>query len=203
MNALAINIVHPAYENLKRTGRFFHLVAGLIIILNSIHELQLPKINHLYFWCQLFIGADILIMALTSRNLAQDLPKVNMIFRSIECVIFLGAAMILLMETNWIMGAVLILISTAYAYLMFCEHRIYYTERVTFHHMGVTISGIPSSRFFVWAAINRIDAHYDSIIIETAQNKTYHFNLRQNLRFEELDQIHEFCRHYLKQAVSS
>jgi hypothetical protein len=198
MNALAINIVHPAYENLKRRGRFLHLVAGLIIILNAIHELQLPAINHLYFWCQLFIGADILLMAFTSRNLAQDLPKVNMIFRSIECIIFLGAAVILLMETNWIMGAVLILISAAYAYLMFCERKIYNTELVTFHHIGITISGIPSSRFFVWSAINKIDARYDSIIIETAQNKTYHFNLRQNLQFEELDQIHEFCRHYLK-----
>jgi hypothetical protein len=198
MNALAINIIHPAYENLKRTGRLLHLFAGLLIILNAIHELQQPKLNHLYFWCQLFIGADILIMAFTSRNLSQDLPRVNMIFRFIECIIFLGAATILLSEANWIMGAVLILISAAYAYLLFCERRLNTAEMVAFHHIGITISGIPGSQFFLWSRINKVEAHYDSIIIETSQNKTYRFNLRQNLQFDELDQIHEFCRHYLK-----
>jgi hypothetical protein len=198
MNALAINIVHPAYENLKRTGRFLHLVAGLLIILNAIHELQLPKINHLYFWCQLFIGADILVMSFTARNLAQELPRINTIFRFIECTIFLGAAVILLFENNIVMGMVLILISISYAYLLFCERKVYTTELVTFHHTGIAISGIPRSKFFIWTSVNKVEARYDSIVIETAQNKIYHFNLRQNLQFEELDQIHEFCRHYLK-----
>ncbi len=202
MNALAVNIIHPAYENLKRTGRSLHIVAGLLIILNAMHEMQLPKVNHLYFWCQLFIGADILLMAFTARNLAKELPGVNTIFRFIECTIFLGAAVILLFEKNIVMALVLALISGAYAYLMFCEQKVYAAESVTFHHTGISISGIPVSRFFIWTNINKVDARYDSIIIETAQNKIYHFNLRQNLRFEELDQIHEFCRHYLKQALT-
>jgi hypothetical protein len=202
MNALAITIVHPAYENLKRLGRFLHFIAGLIILMNAIHELQQPRPNHVYFWCQLFIGADILIMAFTSRNLAEELPRVNMIFRFIECIIFLGAATILLTEASWVMGFVLVLIGIAYAYLMFCERKVTTAEMVTFHHIGITISGIPNSQFFVWSRINKVEAHYDNIIIETSGNKTYHFNLRQNLQFEELDQIHEFCRHYLKQAVS-
>jgi hypothetical protein len=198
MNALAIPIIHPAYENLKRIGRFLHFVAGLIIILNAIHELQQPKINHLYFWCQLIIGADILVMVFTSRNLAIELPKINMTFRLIESIIFLGAASILLLESNWIMGTVLIIISAAYAYILYCEKKITQSEIVAFHHIGITISGIPTSRFFLWSNINNIEARYDSIIITTSHGKTFHFNFRQNLQFEELDQIHEFCRHYLK-----
>ena len=55
MNALAIPIVHPSYENLKRMGRLLHFTAGLLILLNAIHELQQPKLNLLYFWCQLLI----------------------------------------------------------------------------------------------------------------------------------------------------
>jgi len=198
MNALAIPIVHPAYENLKRIGRFLHFVAGLIIILNAIHELQQPKINHLYFWCQLIIGADILIMVFTSRNLAIELPKINMTFRFIECIIFLAAASILLLESNWITGTVLIIISGAYGYILYCEKKITRSEIVAFHHIGITISGIPNSRFFLWSNINSIEARYDSISIVTSQGKTYQFDFRQNLQFEELDQIHEFCRHYLK-----
>ena len=199
MNALAIPIVHPSYENLKRMGRLLHFTAGLLILLNAIHELQQPKLNLLYFWCQLLIGTDILIVAFTNRNLAQDLPKINMIFRLIESIIFLAAAIILLLETNWLTGTVLLLISAAYGYLLYCEWKVNSTEMVAFHHTGITISGIPSSEFFLWSRINKVEARYDSILIETSESKTYRFNLRQNLQFDELDQIHEFCRHYLKQ----
>jgi hypothetical protein len=198
MKALAISIVHPAYENIKRMGRFLHFIAGLLILLNAIHQLQQPKLNHLYFWCQLFIGIDILIVVFTNRNLVQELPRMNTVFRFIECIIFLGAAAILLSETNWIMGGVLILISAAYAYLLFCEQKISTVELVKFNHIGITISGIPQSEFFLWSRINNIAIRYDSITIDTSDNKKFHFSLRQNLQFEELDQIHEFCRHYLK-----
>ncbi len=197
MNALAITIVHPAYENLKRMGRFLHFIAGLLILFNAIHQLQQPKLNHLYFWCQLIIGIDILVVVFTNRNLVQELPRMNTIFRFIECLIFLGAAAILLTETNWIMGAVLILVGAAYAYLLFCEQKISTVEMVKFNHIGITISGIPQSEFFLWSRINDIDIRYDSISILTSENKKLHFPLRQNLQFGELDQIHEFCRHYL------
>ena len=202
MNALAITIVHPAYENLKRMGRFLHFIAGILILLNATHQLQQPKINHLYFWCQLIIGIDILIVVFTNRNLAQELPKVNAVFRFIECIIFLGAAAILLTETNWIAGTILILIGTAYAYLYYCEQKTSAGEQVKFNHIGITISGLPQSEFFLWSRINEIDICYDSITILTSGNKKLHYILRQNLQFEELDQIHEFCRHYLKQAIS-
>lgn len=200
MNALAIPIVHPAYENLKRIGRFLHFIAGLLILLNAIQELKQPHVNQLYFWCQLIIGLDILIMVFTSRNLVQELPKVNMVFRFIECIIFLGAAGILLLQGNWIMGIVLVLISAAYGYLMYCEGKVTRVEIVAFHHIGITISGIPSSSFFLWSNVNNVEAHYDSITIETSHAGVLRYELRRNLQFEELDQIHEFCRHYLKSS---
>ena len=201
MNGLAITIVHPAFENLKRMGRNLHFIAALLILFNAIHQLQQPKLNHLYFWCQLFIGVDILIVAITNRNLAQDLPKMNTVFRFIECIIFLGAAAILLSETNWIMGCVLLLVSGAYGYLMYCEQKMGEAEMVKFNHIGITISGMPESEFYLWSRINNIDIRYDSVTIETSENKQFQFSLRQNLQFEELDQIHEFCRHYLKTSL--
>ncbi|HEY4148051.1 MAG TPA: hypothetical protein VGM41_03945 [Chitinophagaceae bacterium] len=201
MNSLAIAIVHPAYEHLKRLGRFLHFIAGLLIVLNAIHLSQQPHPNQLYFWCQLIIGADILIMVIISRNLSQELPKINMVFRFIECLIFLGASLAVLLEKNWFLGAMLLVISGAYGYLLYCERKVAHVEMVAFHHIGITISGIPSSRFFLWSNINQVEARYDSIIIETSRGKTFHFNLRRNLQFDELDQIHEFCRHYLGNDV--
>lgn len=198
MNALAITIVHPAYENLKRRGRFLHFIAALLILANALHQLGQPKLNHLYFWCQLIVSIDILIVIFTNRNLVQELPKMNAIFRFIECVIFFGAAAILVTEQNWIMCTVLILVGVAYSYLLYCEQKIGSAELVKFNHIGITISGLPQSEFFLWSRINDIDIRYDSITILTSENKQMHFPLRQNLQFAELDQIHEFCRHYLK-----
>ena len=197
MNSLAIAIVHPAYEHLKRLGRFLHFIAGLLIVLNAIHLWQQPHPNQLYVWCQAIIGADILVMVFTSRNLSQELPKINMVFRFIECVLFLGAAAILAIEKNWIMSLTLLVVSAAYGYLLYCERKAAAMEIVAFHHIGITISGIPSSSFFLWSHINQVDARYDSIVITTSTGKTFHFDLRRNLQFDELDQIHEFCRHYL------
>ncbi len=198
MNALAINIVHPAFENLKRMGRFLHFVAGLLVLFNAIHQLQQPTFNHLYFWCQLFIAIDILIVVLANRNLAQELPTMNTVFRFIECIIFLGAAGVLLSASNWIMGLVLIAVSGAYGWLLFCEQKMNTDELVKFNHIGITIPGLPQSQFFLWSRINEIDVRYDQITIVTSDSKKLHFPLRQNLQFDELDQIHEFCRHYLK-----
>ncbi|HTL10675.1 MAG TPA: hypothetical protein VL307_20515 [Chitinophagaceae bacterium] len=198
MNGLAISIVHPAFENLKRMGRFFHFIAGLLVLVNAIHQLQQPVLNHLYFWCQLFVGLDILVVVFTNRQLAVELPTMNMVFRFIECIIFLGAAALLFTEANYIMATVLLLVSAAYGWLLYCEKTIGDEELVKFNHIGITISGLPSSEFFIWSRINHIDVRYDEITINTSDNRKYQFPLRQNLQFEELDQIHEFCRHYLK-----
>ena len=122
----------------------------------------------------------------------------NTVFRFIECAIFFGAAAILLTEHNWVMGAVLVLVSASYGYLLYCEQKMGMAEMVKFNHIGITISGLPQSEFFLWSRINAIDIRYDSITILTSETKELHFPLRQNLQFEELDQIHEFCRHYLK-----
>jgi hypothetical protein len=200
MNSLAISIVHPAFENIKRLGRFLHLIAGLIILSNAIAEGLQPHLNHLYFWCQLIIGLDIIIMVFTNRNLVQELPLINSIFRLLESLVFLGAAVLSFSQGNGVMGILSIAISIAYGYLFYCERKTTAVEIVAFHHTGITISGIPSTKFFIWSHINAVEARYDSIIITTSHNKVFQFDLRKNLQFDELDQIHEFCRHYLGTA---
>ena len=74
-------------------------------------------------------------------------------------------------------------------------------EFVALHHTGITIPALPESRFIIWSNVNHIEAQYDSITIAASGDKSYHFDLQKNLRFEELDQIHEFCRHYLKTGL--
>lgn len=70
-------------------------------------------------------------------------------------------------------------------------------ELLSFHHTGITVPGLPESRFLLWTHVNHVDAAYDGIHIRTSADKDVSFNWRKNLQFAELEQIQQFCRHYL------
>ena len=199
MNSLALPIVHPAFQNLKRSGKLLHVTAAALILLHAITQVVRPEGSYIYFGCLFLIAVDILILVFAGKNILEERPKVNLFFRFVEFIFFLGIGLDLLLKLNWINGTVHILISLIYLYLFYCENKLEKTEYVALHHTGITIPGLPESKFFIWSNISHIEAHYDHITIDTSLDKTYRFNLRTNLQFEELDQIHEFCRHYLQQ----
>jgi hypothetical protein len=198
MNSLALPVVHPAFGKLKRSGRYLHLAAGALILVHALSHLREPHSSPLYLGCLVFMALDIFILVIAGKNVAADLPLVNLFFRLIEIVFFLGIGITLCTNGHWMMGAGHILMSMAYSYLFWCEKNIMNTEFVAIHHTGVTVPHLPDSKFFIWSNVDHIDAQYDSITIDTSDSKSYHFDLQKNLQFEELDQIHEFCRHYLK-----
>lgn len=197
MNSLSLPIVHPAFENLKRSGRVLHLAAGILILVHAISHFNQPHSSPIYLGCLLLIAVDIFILVVAGKNLLITLPRVNLFFRFVEFLFFLGIGVTLLFDKSWIAGSIHVLLSGVYIYLFHCERRVLTDEYVAIHHTGITIPALPEQQFFIWSNINRIDARYDCITIDTSLNKSYHFNLRRNLAFEELDQIHEFCRHYL------
>lgn len=201
MNALAIYIVHPAFENLKRLGRLFHLVAGLLILFSALHQLQNPVFRPLYFWSQLMIAIDILLVVFASPELAREMPKTNLVLRAAETMLFAAAAGVLAMEGNMAAGIALLLVAGAYGYLLYCEQKLRHDGTVVFSHTGISVSHLPQNRFFLWSGINDIDIQYQQVTIHTAGGRSYDFPLQPHLAFEELDQIHEFCRHYLKKGI--
>ncbi|MDR3712489.1 MAG: hypothetical protein P4L51_06715 [Puia sp.] len=200
MNSLSLPIVHPAFEKLKRSGSWLHVAAGLLILSHAISHMNQPESAPVYFWCQLLISLDIFILVLVGRDTLTQLPRVNLFFRVVELLFFLGIGVTLLLAGNWLSAGIHLSLSIAYGYLLYCENKISRgaEEYLSFHHTGVTVPGIPESRFFIWTHINGVDAARDSIRIETSLDKTLHFDFRKNLDAEELEQIHEFCRHYLK-----
>jgi hypothetical protein len=197
MNAISFAIVHPAFQNLKRSNRLLHLTAAGLILAHAISHFSLPDASPVYFWCQLIISLDIFILVFAGPQLLTSLPKVNLFFRFIEFLFFFGIAALLFFERKWLMGSMHVALSIIYIYLFICEKNVMEGEYVAIHHSGITIPALPESRFYIWSHISNIRAAYDSITIETSLDKTYHFHLKENLQFEELDQIHEFCRHYL------
>jgi hypothetical protein len=197
MDSLALPVVHPAFQKLKRAGRFLHLAAGGLIFVHALSHINQPDSSPVYLGCLLFMAIDIFILAVAGKNIAADMPIVNLFFRLVEILFFLGIGLACFLGNEWYTGGGHILISLAYVYLFRCEKSMLTTEYVALHHTGITIPALPDSHFLIWSHIDRIEAQYDSITIAASDNKSYHFDLRNNLQFEELDQIHEFCRHYL------
>jgi hypothetical protein len=197
MNSLALPVVHPAFQKLKRSGPLLHLTAGALILIHGISHIGEPHSSPVYLGCLFLIAVDIFILVLAVKNLVVEMPRVNLFFRLVEIIFFVGIGVTMFVQRHWTTGASHIVLSIAYLYLYYCEKRLHKEEFVAIFHSGVSVPALPGSKFFIWTHIEDIDARYDSITINTSLNKSYTFDLRQNLAFEELDQIHEFCRHYL------
>jgi hypothetical protein len=197
MNSLSLPVVHPAFQKLKRSGKFLHLSAGGLIMVHALSHFNQPHSSPVYIGCLLFMAVDIFILVMAGNNIAADMPIVNLFFRLIEVVFFFGIGITLFVESRWFMGSIHALIGLVYSYLFWCERKLLHTEFVAIHHTGISIPALPGDKFLIWTQIDRIEAQYDSIAIDTSAHQSYRFDLRKNLEFEELDQIHEFCRHYL------
>jgi hypothetical protein len=197
MDAISLPVVAPAFERLKRTGAWLHLLAGALILAHAISHFRSEESHTLYFWCQLLISLDIFLLVFAGREILLQLPRVNLFFRVVEIIFFLGIGLLMWIEGNRLTGIMHIMLSVAYCYLFYCE-KSFRSEVLSIHHTGITVPGLPESRFLLWSHINDIEACYDSISINTSEDHDLHFMLRKNLEFAELEQIHEFCRHYLK-----
>jgi len=197
MNSLTIPVFHPAFDKLKRSGRLLHFTAAIVIISHAISHVNQPNSNQVYFWCQVVLAIDIVLLVFLGRNILATLPKVNLFFRFVEFLFFLFVGTLLLLKSSWISGLFHLAISFVYCYLLYCERKVNTEERLSLHHTGITIPALPESKFLLWSNINKLEARYDSIEIVTSDSREIRFQFRRNLQFEELDQIHEFCRHYL------
>jgi hypothetical protein len=196
MDSISLPVIHPTFEKLKRSGRWLHAAAGLFILTHALSHIHRQEAPPLYFWCQLLISLDIFILVMAGQDLLL-LPRVNLFFRLVEIIFFLGIALLMLLAGNWLTAIVHLALSLGYSYLFYCERSLRKKELLSLHHIGITIPGLPESRFFLWSHINDIETFYDSIRISTSDRQELSFDLRKNLTFAQLEQIHEFCRHYL------
>jgi hypothetical protein len=200
MDSISFSVVHPTAERLKRSGSLLHLLAGMLILTHAISHSRSEESPTIYFWCQLLISIDIFLLVLAGRDMLRQMPRVNLFFRLIEIIFFLGIGLLMLTQGHRWVGGFHLSLSFAYGYLFYCERSFRAEELLSFHHTGVTIPGLPDNRFLLWTNINDIETRYDSICISTSERENLHFDLRKNLEFEELEQIHQFCRHYLGKA---
>jgi hypothetical protein len=197
MDSISLPVVAPAFERLKRSGAWLHLTAAVLILTHAISHFRSEESHTLYFWCQLIISLDIFLLVLAGKDILRQLPGVNLFFRLVEIIFFLGIGTLMLLQGHIFIATVHLSLSTGYSYLFYCEKRFRSEELLSFHHTGITLPGLPESRFLLWSHVNDIETFYDSIRISTSEKEDLSFDLRRNLEFGQLEQIQRFCRFYL------
>ena len=200
MNGISLPVIHPQFENLRKKGRLLHLVAATLIVVHAVSHFNQPGVPIVYFACLLLIALDIFILVFATRSSLSSMPKVNLFFRAIECVFFLGIGVEMLVKEYWLSGASHLVLGIAYSYLFYCERKLHTGEVLGIYHTGLSIPSLPDSKFLLWSSVSNLEASYSSIRVDIGE-KTIEFDLQQNLQFGELDQIHEFCRHYLGKPI--
>lgn len=197
MDSISLPVVAPAFERLKRSGTWLHLAAGVLILTHAICHFRSEESHTLYFWCQLIISLDIFLLVLAGKDVLRQLPRVNLFFRFVEIVFFLCIGILMLVQGHIIIAVVHLSLSIGYCYLFYCEKRFRSEELLSFHHTGITVPGLPESRFLLWSHVNEVETFYDSVHISTAQQENLVFDLRRNLEFGQVEHIHQFCQFYL------
>jgi hypothetical protein len=115
----------------------------------------------------------------------------------IETLTLAGIAFTLFSYKHIISGWIHLIVSAGFLFLFYREWRIMRSEAINIRQTGVSIPNFIKDEEIGWPEIKTIIPKYHTIVIETIRNKTIQFQLRRNLKIEELQQIDDFCRQHL------
>ena len=193
----SLQIVHPAFELLKRSARILHFIAASVIFIDALHLLIAHDGNKLICYMQMVIAVHIFIMVFLGGVLLVEAPRLNLIFRLCEALTLFGIAVTLLTDGHTWYSLIHFVASGGYLFLFYREWRVMRSEAVDITATGITIPNFLKDAEISWNEIKSIIPKYHSIIIETLRNQKIEFNLRENLKIDELGQIDEFCKKHL------
>ena len=189
----SLPIIHPTFEILKNVCRLLHLVAAILIAINAFHQLSAHEGGKIICYTQLVIAADILILIFFGGNVFIASPKTVVLFRVIEAFTFAGIFVTLTVEKHPWFGFIHLLLAIIYFFIAYREWRIAVSEAVELKADGITIPDFWANAEIKWLHVKKVVMNYNSIIIETVRDRKVQFQLRNNLKIEELQQINDFC----------
>lgn len=193
----SLQVVHPAFELLKGSARVLHFIAASIILVNALHLLQAHNTSHILCYTQMVIAADVYMLVFFGGVLLIEAPRLNLIFRLIETLTIAGISITLISDGHSWFGFTHLLVSAGYFFLFYREWRVLRSEAIDIKQTGISVPNFIMDAEIGWNEIKSIIPQYHSIIIETLRDKKIEFNLRENLKIDELGQIDEFCRKHL------
>ena len=189
----SLAIIHPSFELLKNVCRLLHLIAAIFIAINAFHQLAAHEGGKLICYTQLIIAADIIILVFFGAGVFVTTPKIAVLFRIIEAITFMGIFLTLATDGHPWYGAFNGILSIVYGFIAYREWRIAHAETIEIMPNGIRFPDFFADVKINWLHIKKVVANYNSILIETVQDKKLEFELRKNLKIEELQQINDFC----------
>jgi hypothetical protein len=193
----SLQVVLPAFELLKKSAKILHFIAAATILFNALHEYQVHNQNWVLCISQAILGVDIMLLVFFTGNLLTESPKLNLIFRFIETLVLLAISLSLFKSSHIFLGFIHLLAGIGYYILLHREARVLKNENVQIKSTGILIPNLLKDVEISWADIKAIIPQYHSVLIETFKNKQLSFDLRKNLKIDELEEINEFCSKHL------
>lgn len=190
-------VVHPAFELLKRSARVLHFIAASVILVNAIHILQAHDGNKVLCYTQMIIAVDIFLLVFFGGVVLIEAPRLNLIFRLIETLTLFGIAVTLYGDGHTWFALLHGVASAGYLFLFYREWRVIRSEAVDIKATGISFPNFVKDAEIGWNEIKNIVPQYHSILIETLRNQKIEFDLRHNLKIDELQQIDDFCKKHL------
>jgi hypothetical protein len=191
-------VIHPSFELLKKSAKVLHFLAAAAILANAFHQYRSHDGSVALCITQGIIALDIFILVFFTGDTLMQVPKLNIIFRIIETLMLLGIAIILFLGNHIIFGLAHLAASFGYYFLLHREVRVIKAENVRIQSTGVTLPDLQKDAEIGWHEIKSIIPKYHSIVVETFRNKKLEFNLRQNLKIDELEKLNDFCRQHMR-----
>lgn len=196
-NQYSLPVVHPAFELLKKWTAMLHFIAASLILINAIAEMRAPNSTAIFYYAQVIIAADIYLLIFFGAGVWQAAPRINLLFRIMETLTLLGIGLSMLLKGDLGIGFSYLLISMGYVFIYYRERRVMHSESVSIRPTGISLPNFMRDSEISWNEIRSIIPKYHSIIIETLRNKRIRFELRRNLKIEELQQIDDFCQKHI------
>ncbi len=197
MSPIAVSIIHPGFQQLKKASRPLHLLAAVLIVANAFLYVQHPDANRFYFWGQLIVAADILILFVAGKDMVSDSPKFNLFFRITEVIVFSTFCILLLLRSEWVAGTIQAIVAATFAYLFYYERKSAYAENISIQHLGINIPGFPNDHFIAWIDLKTVETCASEINIVTRSGKRFQFQFGNELSSEEEKMVREYCDYYL------
>jgi hypothetical protein len=189
----SLSIIHPTLELLRHAARFLHFMAAAFICLNAVHQFAAHEGNAVLFYTQLIIALDIFILVFFGSGMLSGAAKIGVIFRLIETLTFLGIALTLKGDGHPWLALLHAIAAVVYGFVCYREWQIAGTTAIQLKPTGIVVPHFLAHAEIKWLHIKNVVAGYNSIMIETVMDNKVKFELRDNLKIEELEQINDFC----------
>jgi len=198
MTPIAFPVLHPARRLLLRRGSRIHLAAAALITANAVAYTRMPGASPVYFWCQLIVAADILLLVLADGETLRESPSFGLFFRLAECLLFLMAGVLLLRNGQLAMGISQLAVTIFYNWVFYREWRANRMLRITVQHIGITIPGDPLDIFLPWGQVRSIACTNGEWQIQSLSGRSWSIEIGEEPEEELLSALEAYQDHYLR-----